>query len=330
MVKAFVFGKFMPFHKGHEAMMHFAFTQCGFLTVLVCCSDKETIPCNIRRQWIAETFAGVTNIEIREFNYQEKELPNTSITSTAVSQVWAEKFKQLLPGYSLVITSEPYGELVAGFMGIKHIAFDEARQLVPVSASAIRNNIVANWQFLPTSVKPYFAIKVIVLGTESTGKSTLTENLARHYQCSIVTEAGRDLIPDSNEFVFEDLYRVANEHARRIEAAVRGNSALVMIDTDVHITKSYARFSFNTELFISDDIYNASKAALYLYLNNDVDFYQDGTRLYEEQRNLLDASHRQILKENNIPIVEITGNWQERFEQAVEEIDKMLSAMRNV
>ena len=213
-------------------------------------------------------------------------------------------------------------------MGITHIAFDEARRLVPVSASAIRNDIVANWHFLPVAVKPYFAIKVVILGTESTGKSTLAENLAKHYACSMVTEAGRDLIPDSNQFVFDDLYKVASEHARRIEAAVRGDSVLVIIDTDIHITKSYARFAFKTELLVSADIYSANHATLYLYLNNDVDYSQDGTRLYEEQRNLLDASHRQILKEHNIAIIEIKGDWQERFEQAVIAIDRTLSALK--
>lgn len=329
MVKAFVFGKFMPLHKGHEAMIRFALTQCDFLTVLVCCSDKETIPCSIRRQWVEETFAGIPGIEIQVLHYNEAELPNTSVTSATVSQAWAEKFKLMFPGHSLVITSEPYGPLVAGFMGIKHIAFDEARQKVPVSASAIRNDVVGHWQFLPPAVKPYFAIKVVILGTESTGKSTLTENLARHYQCSMVTEAGRDLIPDSNEFVFDDLYKVANEHARRIEAAVCGNSALVIIDTDVHIIKSYARFMFNADLPVSDVVYSAGKAALYLYLDNGVDFYQDGTRLYEEQRNLLDASHRQILREHNIPVVEITGNWEERFAQAVKEINRLIRVRGN-
>lgn len=328
MVKAFVFGKFMPFHKGHEAMIRFALLHCDFLCVLVCCSNKETIPCNVRKQWIEETFTGIQNIEIRVLEYTEDELPNTSATSTTVSKIWAEKFMQIFTGYSLVITSEPYGELVAGFMGIKHINFDEARNLVPVSASAIRNDIVSNWHFLPASVKPYFAVKVVILGTESTGKSTLTENLARHYQCTIVTEAGRDLIPDSNGFVFDDLYKVAAEHARRIGAAVKGDSALVIIDTDIHITKSYARFAFDAELVVADDIYNANKALLYLYLSNDVDFFQDGTRLYEEQRNLLDASHRLILKEHNIAIVEINGNWQQRFEQAVEAIDAVVAARK--
>ena len=35
MIKAFVFGKFLPFHKGHEAMINFALTKCDFLAVFI-------------------------------------------------------------------------------------------------------------------------------------------------------------------------------------------------------------------------------------------------------------------------------------------------------
>jgi HTH-type transcriptional repressor of NAD biosynthesis genes len=51
---------------------------------------------------------------------------------------------------------------------------------------------------------------------------------------------------------------------------------------------------------------------------------QDGTRLNETYRNLLDASHRKILKQHQIAFVEITGSWEERFEKAVEQIDLLI------
>ena len=326
MVKAFVFGKFMPFHKGHEAMIRFALSKCDFLTVLVCVSDKETVPGELRQSWISETFAGHKNIRVQVFVYLESELPNSSVSSTVVSEVWARVFKQLLPDHSLLITSEPYGNYVAGFMQIQHIPFDLSKAEVPVSATAIRNNLVANWHFLPEAVRRHLALKVVILGTESTGKTTLTENLAAYFNCSKVLEAGRDLIPDSNAFSIDDLYLVAHEHAKRIDEAATGNSALVIIDTDIHITKSYCNYSFGKELKVSEDIYRANKAQLYLYLNNDVEYYQDGTRLSKEERDKLDLSHRKVVKDANLPVVEISGNWEERFKQAVEQIRLLIAS----
>lgn len=325
MVKAFVFGKFLPFHKGHEAMINFALTKCDFLTILVCCSDKERIPDTLRKAWIEKTFGKEKNIEIRTFNYLESELPNTSASSESVSKVWADVFKRQLPDHSLLITSEEYGNYVAEFMNIQHIAFDIPKNLFPVSGTAIRNDIFNNWQYVPDSVKPDLLLKVVILGTECTGKTTLTEKLAKYFKCSFVYEAGRDIIANSNTFTFDDLYLVATEHAKRIEKSILADSPLVIIDTDIHTTKSYSLFTFEKELEISTDIYNSNKAYLYLYLNNDVEYLQDGTRLIEEERNLLDLSHRQVLKDHNIEFTEITGDWDKRFIKAVEHINKLIT-----
>lgn len=326
MVKAFVFGKFLPFHKGHKAMIDFALTKCDFLTVLVCCSDKEKILAPIRKNWIEKTFEAHNHIEIRSLDYLESELPNSSVTSIEVSKVWSEKFKGMFPDYSLVITSEDYGHYVASFMGIKHIPFDIPKRLIPISATKIRNELFANWNYLPESVKPDYALKVVILGTESTGKTTLTEKLAQYYNCSAIKEAGRDIISDSNSFKFSDLSIVAIEHSNRINKAVIGQSPLVIIDTDIHITMSYSKFMFDKEIEISERIYNSSRASLYLYLNNDADYIQDGTRLKIKDRNLLDKSHRSILKEHRINFIEVDGNWEQRFQKAVFEIDTLISS----
>lgn len=305
MTKAFVFGKFLPFHKGHEAMINFALSKCDFLTVLVCCSDKENIPDTVRISWIEKTFENEKKVEVKTFNYLESDLPNTSETAESVSKIWASIFKKLLPDYTLLITSEEYGNFVAAFMNIQHIAFDIPKKHFPVSATAVRNDVFANWSFLPDSVKPHFAIKVVILGTESTGKTSLTEKLAKHFNCSLVLEAAREIIANSNNFSFNDVYLVATEHAKRIDKTIIADSPLVIIDTDIHITKSYSQFTFEKELEINADTYNCNKANLYLYLNNDVEYLQDGTRLSEAERNLLDLSHRNVLTDHNIDIVEI-------------------------
>lgn len=307
-------------------MIEFALTQCDFLTVLICCSDLETLPAEIRRGWLEDTFHGESRLEIQVFYYLESELPNSSESSRAVSAIWSRKFRELLPDCTLVITSEPYGNYVAEFMGIRHIAFDETRQQVPVSASAIRNSPVANWKYLPEAVKPHFRQNIIILGTESTGKTTITQLLAEHYGAPFVLEAGRDLIKDSNEFAFNDLYAVAHEHAHRIATCPVSDAPLLFIDTDVHITQSYASFMFGKQLELPADIYTCNKGQLYLYLQSDVPHVQDGTRLSEANRNLLDQSHRATLQHYSIAYHEISGEWQQRLAQAIALIDQKFFA----
>lgn len=326
MTKAFVFGKFLPFHKGHQAMISFALTRCDFLSVLVCCDDEETIPPGVRKAWIEATFADIENMEVNVLCYNKSVLPNTSETSVNVSRIWSAEFKKIYPGHQIVITSEPYGELVAGFMGIQHVAFDISKTQVPVSATFIRNNLYAGWAFLPDAVKRYFALKVVILGTESTGKTTLAQLLAAHYNCNLVLEAGRDLIPNSNNITMESLQLVATAHANRIVRAMVGSSPLTIIDTDINITRSYCRFVFNRELPVSDYIDTANNAQLYLYLNHNAPYQQDGTRLSKPGRDLLDASHRETLASRNIAYTELTGNWQDLFNQATIHIDRLIKS----
>ncbi|MVT09368.1 AAA family ATPase [Chitinophaga tropicalis] len=320
MIKAFVFGKFMPFHKGHQALISFALQHCDALSVLVCCGDKETLPAAVRTQWLKDIYADEPRISVITYEYEESFLPNTSVTSETVSQLWAAQFLKLLPGHSLVITSEPYGDLVAGFMNIRHILFDKERVQFPVSATRIRTEPAAYWKYLPYRVKEDLVTKVVILGTESTGKTTLTERLSKHFHCAAVMEAGRDIVSDSNEFSMDDIRLIAVTHAERIAAAA-DKSPLLIIDTDIHITLSYAQYAFGEEPVIDTSVFKRNKAGLYLYLKNDVPYMQDGTRLSEEERNLLDVSHRKTLEKYGINYIEICGDWEQRFEQAATAIE---------
>ena len=128
-----------------------------------------------------------------------------------------------------------------------------------------------------------------------------------------------------NSFTFNDHYLVATEHSTRIDKSILADNPLIIIDADIQTTKSYSLFSFEKELEISTDIYNSNRANIYLYLNNDVEYLQDGTRLSVADRNLLDLSHRQVLTYHNIEIIDVKCDWVERFEKAVEQINKLIA-----
>lgn len=324
-LKAFIFGKFLPFHKGHEAMIRFALTKCRHLSVIVCASDQETIRAAQRCQWIRQTFKDVEHLALIPFEYKESELPNSSVSSHEVSTKWANAFKDIVSDTQAVITSEPYGDYVAQALSIQHIPFDPHRQEVSISASMICKKPFKYWHMLPEAVKIDLAFTVVILGTESTGKTTLTQNLSQHFQATPVYEVGRELIESSSHFCFDELAPVATAHAQAMLKGKAGGSPLVVVDTDVHITASYARFCFKRNLDISPDIQAANQADLYLYLEKDVIFVQDGTRMSESQRDLLDASHRQVLQDNQISYSVINGSWENRFQQACFKIHNAFS-----
>ena len=243
-------------------------------------------------------------------------MPNTSESSRTVSKIWSAEFKKLFPKVDFIVTSELYGDFVAEYMGIRHILFDMERLKVPISATKIRTSLFENWDFLPDAVKQDYIFKVVILGTESTGKSTLTQRLGDYFEMPTVMEAGRDIVEDSNDFVFEDLYKIIEEHTRRIQNVMNSLQPFIFIDTDWHITASYARQFFGKSLEIPDIYKGIHRAQLYLYSKKDAPYIQDGTRLTKVERNKLDFSHRSILTENNIILHELSGSWEDRFEQA--------------
>lgn len=62
-----------------------------------------------------------------------------------------------------------------------------------MSSTELRADIYGHWDWLPNVVKPYYVKKVLIIGGESTGKSTLTVNLANYYNTNYLEEVGRDI-----------------------------------------------------------------------------------------------------------------------------------------
>lgn len=313
MKSGLVFGKYYPFHKGHEALIRFALQQCDQVFVVVCASDKESFPAAVRSGWINRTFLAEKDLNILPFDYLESELPNSSESSESVSLIWAKAFQNLLPKIDLVITSEPYGAFVAKAMNCQHLPYDPPRKNVPISASEIRSDLLGNWSFLPDAVKEYYQRKIVFLGTESTGKSSLAKALAEKWNGSLVEEVGREVVPDSSDFSELNLCTIAQQHAQQITRKSKELNPLVFVDTDIHITQSYSRFQFGKYFQVEEAIWEANKADHYFYLAADFPFIQDGTRMEEAERNRLDVFHRETLAHFGVSYQSIKGSWEERF-----------------
>lgn len=320
-MKGLVLGKFLPFHKGHQALITYALAHVEQLYVMVCCSDHEDIPAAVRVAWIRDTFAHETRLHVVPFSYRESDLPNTSVADYGISAAWAAVIARLFPDISAIITSEKYGDYVAEILHIRHILFDSDRLEIPISATLIRANPHLHWDFLPDAVKRSFQRKLVLLGTESTGKSTLASALHAVYRSSLVTEAGRDIVPDSTEVTTAQLAQIVTAHHQSVREACAALQPLVILDTDVHITQSYSMFLFGQHLDVPDEIYLHQKADVYCYLAADFPYVQDGTRLPLAQRNLLDVHHRATLAHFGVSYTTVTGDWDSRLAQIQRQVE---------
>jgi HTH-type transcriptional regulator, transcriptional repressor of NAD biosynthesis genes len=322
MKKGFLIGKFLPLHKGHLALMDFARQQCDFLYIVICHTKTESIDGLVRKQWLYSEQKSHENLSVISLPYDDSILPNTSVSSREVSQKWALELKKIVPDVDLIFSSEKYGDYLAEFMGIQHIIFDEKRDKHPVSASMINKESFKYWDYIVDSAKPWFVKKIVLLGSESTGKSTLAEKLAVYFNTTYVPEMAREIVEKTNDCTFEMLEEIALLHAKKIAHSISIANKLLFIDTDITITKSYSHFLFNQDLIVDGWVEEASKADLYLFLETDCSYIQDGTRLIEKERNRLSLFHKQQLSRDNIDYISIGGNWDNRFETAVDLIKK--------
>lgn len=322
MKKGLVLGKFMPPHKGHLALIEFGLKNCDQLIVLLCSHSAEPISGKLRLLWLESLFSDNNKIVVHSFLYDPAQLSDASVSSEADSKRWGDEIKKLFPDLSIIFSSEPYGKYLANHLGIDHLSYDEARLDWPVSSSRIRKFPLQFWDYLPDPVKPWFVKKIVLLGSESTGKSTLAEKLAAHYQTVFVPEMAREVIGHTNECSIEDLYQIAQLQAKTITEKQLHANRFLFIDTDFNITRSYAQFLFHQDLQLPHWIEEASKADLYLFLETDCPYVQDGTRLNQEERSELSKAHKAQLKKAAITYRTISGKWKERFTLACSLVDK--------
>ncbi|MGK0185890.1 MAG: HTH-type transcriptional repressor of NAD biosynthesis genes [Verrucomicrobiales bacterium] len=79
-----------------------------------------------------------------------------------------------------VFASETYDHKLADIFDARFIPVDRARK---ISGTSIRENPLENWDLIPPCVRAHYAVRVCIFGPESTGKSALTQNLAKVDYC---------------------------------------------------------------------------------------------------------------------------------------------------
>src|SRR5450432_801236 len=323
-MKGLVLGKFMPFHTGHIALIDFALANTDTLIILVCANKNEPINGYTRFNWLKDYYLHNKCIEVVYIEYNDALLPATSVSSPQSAEKWAAYLKENFPGIDLFISSEPYGEYVASYWGIVSLCFDKERTTVSVSATTIRNHPFKNWTYIPEIAQPYFVKKIGIVGAESTGKSILAERLAAYYKTVFVPEMARDIIAKTGDCTIEDLHTIAKVHAKTIIEKTAQANKLLLVDTDITITRSYGNFLFNTPIRTEDWIMQANRFDLYLFLETDSPYVQDGTRLNKADRERLNLSHKNEFAKQCISYHTIFGNWEQRFTTAIKIIDQEL------
>lgn len=181
--------------------------------------------------------------------------------------------------------------------------------------------------------------KVVIIGPESTGKSTLCEQLAAHYNTVWVREYAREyLLTNGTDYTFENLLDIAKGQIAGEELAVdrcalpgkgnheprtTNNEQLLFIDTDMYVMKVWCEFVFEKcHHWILNRIVER-KYDLYLLCNVDLPWVKDELREYPDlvSRQKLYHYYKDIMVNQQVPWVEINGTYEERLKKAIAAVD---------
>lgn len=167
--------------------------------------------------------------------------------------------------------------------------------------------------------------RIVIIGPESTGKSTLCAQLAEHYHTIWVPEYAREfLLKNGMNYSFEDLLVIAQQQiALENEMAAISNNQFIFIDTDMYVMKVWCEFVFGRcHQWILDRIAER-KYDLYLLCNTDIAWVKDELREYPDLESRLKLFH--IYKDNlvnqHIPWKQISGNEKERLQSAIDAVE---------
>ncbi|WP_104105022.1 AAA family ATPase [Arthrobacter sp. 08Y14] len=341
-----VIGKFYPPHTGHRHLIARASEQSDRLAVVVLGSRFESIGLEDRVKWLTAEFDG-TNVTVIG-------MPDDCPVDYASDAIWkahhevlrmALKMKGIMT-VDAVFSSEDYGWQLAEYFGAAHVMVDRGRTDHPVSGTLCRDDLNDAWHSIIRPARQDLAVRIIVVGAESTGTTTLASDLTRHYRSRYpgltdVPEYGRQFTydkfaaaraanPDAGladlVWTAED-FAVVGEQQNRMENEAADRCPLVIADTDVITTMLFERVYIGQQSYGSYlAVERIPRRDLYLITDHaGVPFEDDGWREAHHPREEMTEWFKEELTAAGAPWILVSGSPAERLSTATEIIDLIIA-----
>jgi HTH-type transcriptional regulator, transcriptional repressor of NAD biosynthesis genes len=374
---ALIVGKFFPPHVGHEYLVRTALQFSRRVTVLVLAASSEPLPMELRARWLRQCFpdtlAGKTELRPKVRSAEGRsdhsdlrvvaaldDVP-VDYDDEAIWRAHVDVMRRALRGdaaahneterpVDVVFSSEEYGETLARWFGARHVCLDRARALYPISGTDVRRDLTGCWMALPAPVRAGLALRVALVGAESTGTTTLARDLCDALRArggawtrtEWVPEYGREFSvnllaaarahdpaarPEDAVWTEEDFVDIACEQNRRENEAARQGGPVLVCDTDAMATAIWHERYLGTRSASVERVADAmAPRALYLLTDHaDVPFEDDGLRDGEHLRAWMNGRFVDVLSACPTPWHLVSGPPDHRLRSALRHIDDAMS-----
>lgn len=352
-----IVGRFNPPHEGHHFLIDTAARSSRSVTVIVLGSERETAPIATRVAWMREAHSWYPHVTIVGAFDPHPTSPDDPAVWDLHERVLRDAIGQTgnpVP-VDAVFTPAANGPELARRFGAHLINLGNSREPFLYSSTDIRKDPVGHWDDIRPVVRGWLAKRVVVVGAESTGTTTLTKDLREVYRrrggpyglTQWVREYGRDMSwiklnklraervlnqqPEPTmwdvTWTDKDFIDIVREQNQLEDQAAELGGPLLLCDTD-----SWASMIWQERYLghISPDVAAFSQhqpRSLYILTNHDgVAFEQDGVRDGEHVREAMTNRFREALGEQKTPWIEVSGaDHSLRLAESIEAIDRVLA-----
>lgn len=321
MKRGFYLGKYMPPHRGHLFVCETAMQLVDELTVLVCALPDDPIAGPLRLAWMKEMLPRARVL------YHDAIVPQAPAEHPDFWQIWTDICKSAHPEpIDEVFGSEPYIAKLATVLDARPNIIDPDRIAFPISATAIRADPYGNWPLIAAPVRHHYQKRVVLMGAESTGKTTLSHQLAKTFATHCVPEYGRnyDAVQRNIGWRPTDFHRISATHRAMSLATAPFAGPVLIEDTDPLQTRVWQKHLIGLPALPEN---TAQPADLYLLLAPDAPWINDGTRYLDTnaKRETFHNDCLSMLRQSAVDFCEISGDWQARQSTAENAIMTLLA-----
>lgn len=283
---AICFGGYCPLHQGHMDVIMQAKKENDVCFVVVCGYDNEP------RSWEINLDLKERTKIINSFFIEDEQIIVLSVNDTELGldesmsdnnwTIWQNKVKEeiftqrhwrghyirydLFNEADCDITwyvAEPFYKTCIEKNNVLNAQVKLMDKINPVSGTLVRANPVKYWNKITSTFKPYLCHNILILGTASEGKTTLTRDISRYFDIPWAWEYGRGYMEDhgmtDEELEYEDFMNFLEGQTKLCnQMRTHSKNGLFISDTDNCVTLMYAKaYAEDPNMPINEEQYEA-------------------------------------------------------------------------